>query len=53
MDNDEPQRSLGGPRKEGGLDPAEERMEDWFHEGVSEFEEGEVVRGREIGRAHV
>jgi small subunit ribosomal protein S1 len=48
MNKDEPGSTLGGPRKEGGLDPAEERMEDWFHEGVSEFEEGEVVRGRVV-----
>ena len=48
MNNDEPREDLGGPRKEGGQEPAEERMEDWFHEGVSEFEEGEVVRGRVV-----
>ena len=40
--------TLAGARKE-GLDPAEERMEDWFQEGAtSEFEEGEVVRGRVV-----
>src|SRR5438046_1164920 len=39
-------RNLGGSRME-GAEP-EERMEDWFKEGstTSEFEEGEVVRGR-------
>jgi small subunit ribosomal protein S1 len=30
------------------LSAAEERMEDYFHDGVSEFEEGEVVRGRVV-----
>ncbi|PYN31006.1 MAG: 30S ribosomal protein S1 [Candidatus Rokuibacteriota bacterium] len=46
MKTDEPKSSLGEPRKEG---QAEERMEDWFHEGASsEFEEGEVVRGRVV-----
>ncbi len=41
-------RSLGGPRTEGA--ESEERMEDWFKEGgtTSEFEEGEVVRGRVV-----
>src|SRR5207253_2750610 len=38
---------LGGPRGEGG-DGAEERMEDWYETGVTEFEEGEVVRGRVV-----
>src|SRR2546425_2468601 len=48
MKTDEPKHPLGGPRKE-GHEPAEERMEDWFHEGAtSEFEEGEVVRGRVV-----
>src|SRR5256886_4781563 len=46
MKTDEPKSPLGEPRKEG---QAEERMEDWFHEGASsEFEEGEVVRGRVV-----
>src|SRR5947207_1556074 len=46
MKTDESKSSLGEPRKEG---QAEERMEDWFHEGASsEFEEGEVVRGRVV-----
>jgi small subunit ribosomal protein S1 len=48
MNMHEPRNTLGGPRKEGGLSAAEERMEDWFHDGVSEFEEGEVVRGRVV-----
>src|SRR2546425_777305 len=48
MKTDEPKHPLGGPRKE-GHEPAEERMEDWFREGAtSEFEEGEVVRGRVV-----
>jgi small subunit ribosomal protein S1 len=48
MKKDEPDHTLAGARKE-GQDPAEERMEDWFHEGAtSEFEEGEVVRGRVV-----
>src|SRR5438445_3477402 len=48
MKTDEPKNSLGALRKE-GHDAAEERMEDWFHEGASnEFEEGEVVRGRVV-----
>jgi small subunit ribosomal protein S1 len=48
MATDEPRRNLGGPRTEG--EGAEERMEDWFKEGstTSEFEEGEVVRGRVV-----
>jgi small subunit ribosomal protein S1 len=49
MSTHEPKRGLGGPRKEGGQNVAEERMEDWFQEGVtSEFEEGEVVKGRVV-----
>src|SRR5687768_2127497 len=41
-------RHLGGSRME-GAEP-EERMEDWYKEGTttSEFEEGEVVRGRVV-----
>ena len=46
MKKDEPRRYLGEPRGEGG-DAAEERMEDWYGTGVTEFEEGEVVRGRD------
>jgi small subunit ribosomal protein S1 len=48
MATDEPRKNLGGPRTEG--EGAEERMEDWFKEGstTSEFEEGEVVRGRVV-----
>ena len=49
MAMDEPRKTLGGPRKEG--DTAEERMEDWFRDTAgttSEFEEGEVVRGRVV-----
>src|ERR671925_682576 len=48
-------RHLGGSRME-GAEP-EERMEDWFKEGstTSEFEEGEVVRGRvvQVGTSEV
>jgi small subunit ribosomal protein S1 len=48
MKKDETRNTLAGARKE-GEEPAEERMEDWFREGVtSEFEEGEVVRGRVV-----
>src|SRR5437867_1139488 len=47
MSNNDPRHPLGAPRRESGYE-AEERMEDWFHEGVSEFEEGEVVRGRVV-----
>jgi small subunit ribosomal protein S1 len=45
---DETRKNLGAPRTEG--EGAEERMEDWFKEGstTSEFEEGEVVRGRVV-----
>ena len=49
MDKGEPRSSLGGPRKEGGNPMAEERMEDYFTDGASsEFEEGELVRGRVV-----
>jgi small subunit ribosomal protein S1 len=48
MAKEDPRMHLGGPRKE-GAETAEERMEDWFRESVtSEFEEGEVVRGRVV-----
>jgi small subunit ribosomal protein S1 len=48
MNKDEPRSTLAGSRKEAD-EPAEERMEDWFHEGAtSEFEEGEVVHGRVV-----
>ena len=47
MKKDEPRQQLGGPRLEGG-EAAEERMEDWYESGVTEFEEGEVVRGRVV-----
>jgi small subunit ribosomal protein S1 len=48
MASDETRRNPGGPRMEG--EGAEERMEDWFKEGstTSEFEEGELVRGRVV-----
>ncbi|MBI3635605.1 MAG: 30S ribosomal protein S1, partial [Candidatus Rokubacteria bacterium] len=50
MEKDNRINNLGKPRKEGGDEIAEERMEDWFQEGgtTSEFEEGEVVRGRVV-----
>src|SRR5213593_4779192 len=47
MKKDEPRQHLGAPRGEGG-EAAEERMEDWYRNGVTEFEEGEVVRGRVV-----
>jgi len=48
MKKDGPNHTFAGARKE-GQDPVEERMEDWFRESVtSEFEEGEVVRGRVV-----
>ena len=37
-----------GTRKEGITQPAEERMEDWFTQEFSDFEEGEVVQGRVV-----
>ena len=45
---DETRKNFGAPRGEG--EGAEERMEDWFKEDAktSEFEEGEVVRGRVV-----
>ena len=48
MATDERRKNLGDPRMEG--EGTEERMEDWFKEGstTSEFEEGEVVRGRVV-----
>jgi len=49
MEKDEPRTSLGGHRKEGTQGSAEERMEDWYGTtGITEFEEGEVVRGRVV-----
>ncbi len=49
MAMDETRSKLGGPRVE-GEGAEDERMEDWFKEGsaTSEFEEGEVVRGRVV-----
>jgi len=45
---DETRKNFGAPRGEG--EGADERMEDWFKEDAktSEFEEGEVVRGRVV-----
>ena len=45
---DETRKNIGAPRGEG--EGADERMEDWFKEDskTSEFEEGEVVRGRVV-----
>ena len=49
MSMNEPRRTLGAPRRGGGEDAAEERMEDWYGgEVTNEFEEGEVVRGRVV-----
>jgi small subunit ribosomal protein S1 len=44
----ETRRNFGAPRTEG--EGADERMEDWFKDDAksSEFEEGEVVRGRVV-----
>jgi len=39
-------RDDAGTRKEGIAQPAEERMENWFTEEFSDFEEGEIVQGR-------
>jgi len=41
-------REDAGTRKEGIAQPAEERMEDWFTQELSDFEEGEVVQGRVV-----
>ena len=47
MAKDEPRNRSGASRTEGA--DADERMEDWYTEGTtSEFEEGEVVRGRVV-----
>ncbi|HSE92949.1 MAG TPA: 30S ribosomal protein S1 [Methylomirabilota bacterium] len=51
MAKNEPGERLGGQRKEGAYGAAEERMEDWYGSagtGITEFEEGEVVRGRVV-----
>jgi small subunit ribosomal protein S1 len=48
MAKDEPRETLGTPGKEGEYQRAEEQMEDWYGTGVTEFEEGEVVRGRVV-----
>jgi small subunit ribosomal protein S1 len=49
METDEPRSTLGGPRKEANSGASEDRMEDWYSTGgVTEFEEGEVVRGRVV-----
>jgi small subunit ribosomal protein S1 len=49
MEKDEPRRILGGHRKEANSGSTEERMEDWYSTGgITEFEEGEVVRGRVV-----
>jgi small subunit ribosomal protein S1 len=49
MEKDEPRRTLGGPRKEDRPGAPEERMEDWYRTtAITEFEEGEVVRGRVV-----
>jgi small subunit ribosomal protein S1 len=45
MEKDEPRKTLGKAGKE---EAAEERMEDWYDVGVSEFEEGEVVHGHVV-----
>jgi small subunit ribosomal protein S1 len=49
MEKHEPRRTLGGQRKEDGPGSSEDAMEDWFGTTtISEFEEGEVVRGRVV-----
>jgi small subunit ribosomal protein S1 len=49
MEKGEPRKSLGGQRKEATPGEAEDRMEDWYGAtGITEFEEGEVVRGRVV-----
>jgi small subunit ribosomal protein S1 len=49
MEKPEPRKTSGGRGKEESPGAAEERMEDWFRAtAVSEFEEGEVVRGRVV-----
>ena len=48
MMKDEPREPLGRGGREGGEDIAEERMEEWYDTGVTEFEEGEVVRGHVV-----
>src|SRR5262245_59730530 len=51
MAKDEPRSNLGGQRKEESYGASEERMEEWYGVaggGITEFEEGEVVRGRVV-----
>jgi small subunit ribosomal protein S1 len=49
MEKDKPRSSLGGLRKEDSPGGTEDRMEDWYRTStISEFEEGEVVRGRVV-----
>src|SRR5499426_1333541 len=49
MEKDKPRSSLGGLRKEDFPGGTEDRMEDWYRTSTtSEFEEGEVVRGRVV-----
>jgi small subunit ribosomal protein S1 len=49
MEKDKPRSSLGGGRKEDFPGGTEDRMEDWYRTtAISEFEEGEVVRGRVV-----
>jgi small subunit ribosomal protein S1 len=49
MEKDKPRSSLGGLRKEEFPGATEDRMEDWYRTtAISEFEEGEVVRGRVV-----
>jgi len=49
MEKDKPRSSLGGLRKEDFPGGIEDRMEDWYRTStISEFEEGEVVRGRVV-----
>src|SRR2546425_431046 len=49
MEKGEPRNNLGGQRKEATPGPPEDRMEDWYGAtGITEFEEGEGVRGRVV-----
>ncbi len=49
MEKDDRHRVLGGQGKEASTGPAEEPMDEWYRTtGITEFEEGEVVRGRVV-----
>ena len=49
MEKDKSRSTLGSQRKEDVSGAAEDRMEEWYRTtAISEFEEGEVVRGRVV-----